>query len=121
MEDELYREVLLEHYKHPHNAGRLDDATHARKELNPSCGDAVELFVRVGADGRVEDVKFDGRGCAISQASASMLTDKIKGMTLDEIKAMKQDDVFEMLSVPIGAGRIRCALLSLKALHKSLE
>ena len=109
MEDELYREVLLEHYKHPHNAGRLDDATHAHKELNPSCGDAVELFVRVGADGRVEDVKFDGRGCAISQASASMLTDKIKGMTLDEIRTMKQDDVFEMLSVPIGAGRIRCA------------
>ena len=120
MEDELYREVILEHYKHPHNAGRMDGADFARKELNPSCGDAVELFVKM-ENGRVTDVKFDGKGCAISQASASMLTDRIKGMTMDDLRALKQDDVFAMLEVPVGAGRIRCALLSLKALHKAIE
>ena len=121
MEEELYREVILEHYKHPHNAGRLEGADFSRKELNPSCGDAVELFVAMGQDGRVSEVKFDGTGCAISQASASMLTDRIKGMTMDELRALKQDDVFSMLEVPLGAGRIRCALLSLKTLHKAIE
>jgi nitrogen fixation NifU-like protein len=120
MDDELYRELILEHYKHPHNAGRLDDATHSHKELNPSCGDTVEIFVAV-KDGKVMDVKFDGRGCAVSQASASLLTDRIKGLGLEEIRKLSQQDIFDMLAVPIGVGRIRCALLSLKTLHKALE
>ncbi len=127
MEDELYREVILEHYKHPHNAGRLEGASFSRKELNPSCGDMIEIFVKLEADHtspdgfRVASVKFDGRGCAISQASASLLTDKIKGMSVDELRALSQQDVFDLLAVPLGAGRIRCALLPLKALHKALE
>src|SRR5579859_499051 len=120
MEDELYRELILEHYKHPHNAGRLEGASFSRQELNPSCGDMIEMFVRV-AGGRVADVKFEGRGCAISQASASLLTDKIKGMSVDELRALSQQDVFDLLAVPLGAGRIRCALLPLKALHHGLE
>ncbi len=120
MDDELYRELILEHYKHPHNAGQLEGAL-AHKELNPSCGDAIEMFVLLDDCDCVKDVKFTGTGCAISQASASLLTDKIKGRPLAELMALNQDDVFRMLEVPINPGRIRCALLSLKTLHKAIE
>jgi nitrogen fixation NifU-like protein len=120
MSDELYRELILDHYKHPRNAGRLTAPTHAHKEHNPSCGDVIDMTLLVGEGGRVEDVRFEGRGCAVSQASASLLTEKVKGMAVDGVKALKQEDVFAMLAVPVHGSRIKCALLPLKALHKAL-
>src|SRR5262249_39347258 len=87
---------------------------------NPLCGDRIELFLNV-ADGRVTQVSFQGRGCAISQASASMLTEKIEGATLGDLRALKPADVLEMLGVEIGPARQRCALLSLRVLHEGID
>lgn len=121
MEDELYREIILDHYKNPRNAGRLAAPTHGHKEHNPSCGDVIDMTLVVGAGETVDDVKFEGRGCAISQASASLLTDAVKGKTVEEIRAMDQDALFRLLAVPVHGSRIKCALLSLKTLHRALE
>lgn len=119
--DELYREHILDHYKHPRNAGRLERASRTGRELNPSCGDSIELFLSLDACDRVADVKFDGRGCAVSQASASLLTERIKGRPLSEILALGEKDVLEMLGIEVGPMRMKCAMLSLKTLKKALE
>jgi nitrogen fixation protein NifU and related proteins len=114
--DDLYREVILEHYKHPHNHGTLDPADFSYEDDNPLCGDRIRIDVRVDEENRVKEVAFSGRGCAISQATASMLTDEIKGKTLDEVKLINKETVLEMLGVPLGPTRLKCALLSLKVL-----
>jgi nitrogen fixation NifU-like protein len=114
--DDLYREVILEHYKHPHNHGTLDPADFSYEDDNPLCGDRIRIDVRVDEENRVKEVAFSGRGCAISQATASMLTDEIKGKTLDEVKLINKEAVLEMLGVPLGPTRMKCALLSLKVL-----
>ncbi|MEY4745336.1 MAG: hypothetical protein RL272_1281 [Candidatus Parcubacteria bacterium] len=119
-DEEMYKENILEHYREPHNAGRLGDATFIHKELNPSCGDTVELFVRLDGD-RVADVKFDGHGCAISQAAVSMLTDHIKGMDVGALSKLAKEDVFRLLGVEVGVTRLRCALLGLKTLETGLQ
>ncbi len=119
-DEEMYKENILDHYREPHNAGRIDGATFSRKELNPSCGDTIELFVKI-EDGKVADAKFDGHGCAISQASVSMLTDRIKGMDLDALGKLSKEDVFRLLGVEIGMTRLRCALLGLKTLEAGLQ
>ena len=121
MDEELYREIILDHYKHPRNSGRLEAPTHEHKEHNPSCGDIIEMSLMVGTGEKVEDVKFYGRGCAISQASASLLTEAVKGKTVAEIKAIDQETLFQLLAVPVHGSRIKCALLSLKTLHKALD
>lgn len=121
MDEELYREIILDHYKHPRNAGKLDAPTHAHKEHNPSCGDIIDMTLLVGDEEKIEDVKFEGRGCAISQASASLLTEAVKGKTVAEVRAMDQEALFKLLAVPVHGARIKCALLSLKTLHKALE
>lgn len=120
MNDELYQENILDHYKHPRNAGRLEDATLAARELNPSCGDSIELFLKLDGCDRVEDVKFAGRGCAVSQASISMLTERLRGRMLAEVMAIRESDILEMLGVPIGPMRMKCATLSLKTLKTAL-
>lgn len=119
-DEEMYKENILDHYREPHNAGRLEGATFSHKELNPSCGDTIELFVKI-ADGKVADAKFDGHGCAISQASVSMLTDHIKGMDVDALGKLAKEDVFRLLGVEIGMTRLRCALLGLKTLEIGLR
>lgn len=119
-EEQIYRENILDHYKHPHNAGALKQYTLKHRELNPLCGDEIELFVKVDKE-KVEDVAFVGHGCAISQASASMLTDVIKGKKLADLKKMNKQDILDMLGIPIGLVRMKCALLSLTTLHKALE
>jgi nitrogen fixation NifU-like protein len=121
MEDELYREHILDHYKHPRNAGRLDDATHAARELNPTCGDSIELTLKLDACDRVEDVKFAGRGCAVSQASVSLLTERIKGRPLAEVLAIGEKDILSMLGVEVGPMRMKCAMLSLRTLSSALQ
>jgi nitrogen fixation protein NifU and related proteins len=114
--DDLYRDHILDHYKNPRNYGDLEGATHHYHDTNPLCGDEITMFLLVGDDGRINDVHFTGRGCAISQASASLLTEKIKGMTLDEAKAIGRDQVLEELGITISPARVKCALLSLKTL-----
>ena len=115
--DDLYREVILEHYKYPHNAGTLDAPDISHEEHNPLCGDRVRIDLQV-ADGVISDVRFKGRGCAISQASASLLTDELKGKTLDDVRAISKDDVLDLIGIPLDKNpvRIKCALLPLKAL-----
>lgn len=114
--DDFYRENILDHYRHPHNAGTLANATHSHEENNPLCGDVIRIDLHVNEDDVIDQVAFSGKGCAISQASASMLTDMIKGKTLDEAKLINKDDILEALGIEIGPVRMKCALLSLKVL-----
>jgi nitrogen fixation protein NifU and related proteins len=114
MDDQLYREYILEHYKHPHNHGSLEHADMQAHDLNPLCGDELTFQVALDDDGRVSAVAFDGHGCAISQASASMLSDEIKGKTADELLALDRQTVLDLLGIDISATRMKCAMLSLK-------
>jgi nitrogen fixation NifU-like protein len=114
-DDQFYREYILDHYKNPRNFGRLDNPDISHEEENPLCGDVVGIDLRV-QDGSIEDVRFHGRGCAISQASASLLTERLKGMRLDDAKHIDKDDVLDELGIEISPARIKCALLSLKVL-----
>jgi len=117
--DDLYRDYILDHYKNPRNFGELPDATHHYHDTNPLCGDEITMMLLVDDDQRVQDVRFTGRGCAISQASASILTEEVKGKTLDELRAIDREHVLANLGIPISPARIKCALLSLKALKGS--
>lgn len=112
----MYREVILDHYKNPRNKGTLDPADFSFEDDNPLCGDRIRIDVRVGEDNKVKEVAFSGQGCAISQASASMLTEHIIGKSLDEVKQLSKDDILEMLGIELGPVRLKCALLSLKVL-----
>ena len=118
--DDLYRDYILEHYRRPHNFGVLDGATISQEGANPLCGDRITLQLRV-RDGVIDGVGFTGRGCAISQASASLLTDEIKGKQVDTANSMGADNVLEMLGIEISPARMKCALLSLETLHGALE
>jgi nitrogen fixation NifU-like protein len=111
--DELYRELILDHYQHPHNHGTIEDADISFEDTNPLCGDKIRIDMKV-RDGIVEDVKFTGKGCAISQASASMLTDEIKGKSLEEVKRLDKQAIFDLVGIPLGPSRVKCALLPLK-------
>ena len=113
--DDMYRDYILDHYKNPRNQGELAGATNTYADSNPLCGDELSMALRI-EDDRVADVRFSGKGCAISVASASILTEEIKGKTLDEVKAIDKDHILENLGIPISPARIKCALLSLKTL-----
>ncbi|MFQ5341105.1 MAG: Fe-S cluster assembly sulfur transfer protein SufU [Anaerolineae bacterium] len=112
---DLYREHILDHYQHPRNHGEIEDPDISQEEYNPLCGDRLVLQLKLDDD-HVADVKFHGEGCAISQASASMLTELVEGKSVDELKALSKEDILDMLGIPIGPVRLKCALLSLKAL-----
>ncbi|HWE34915.1 MAG TPA: SUF system NifU family Fe-S cluster assembly protein [Solirubrobacteraceae bacterium] len=114
--DELYRENILDHYKHPHNWGELERADLEFHDLNPLCGDELTVQLAVDGDGVIEDVRFSGHGCAISQASASMTSDEIKGMKVEDVLKLDRSFVLELLGIDISATRMKCALLSLKVL-----
>lgn len=114
--DDLYREVIIEHYKNPSYRGRLDPHDISFADDNPLCGDHIQIDLRVGADGKVSDARFDGHGCAISQASADLLIESIIGKPLEEVKALNKQHVLEMLGIDLGPVRLKCALLSLKVL-----
>lgn len=116
--DNLYRDFILEHYRNPHNKGVLEPHDLHFADSNPTCGDEMSMTLRLDQTGeRIADVGFDGRGCAISQASASILTDGLRGKSLDEIRAMDPGALLEELGVPIGPARLKCALLSFKVLQ----
>ncbi|HEX2193651.1 MAG TPA: SUF system NifU family Fe-S cluster assembly protein, partial [Candidatus Limnocylindria bacterium] len=113
--DNLYRDFILEHYRNPHNKGVLDPHDLHFADSNPTCGDEMSMWLRLDDPRqRVADVAFDGRGCAISQASASILTDGLRGRSLDELRAMDPKELLDELGVPIGPARLKCALLSYK-------
>ena len=114
--DDFYKENILDHYRHPRNAGTLENPTHSHEEHNPLCGDVIRLDLHVNDDDVIDRVAFQGRGCAISQASASMLTEMIQGKTLAEAKKISKEDILEALGIEIGPVRMKCALLSLKVL-----
>jgi nitrogen fixation NifU-like protein len=114
MDDQLYREYILEHYKHPHNHGSLDQADMEAHDLNPLCGDELTFQLGLDAEGKVDQVAFDGHGCAISQASASMLSDELKGKTPQQLLTMDHTTVLDLLGIEISATRMKCAMLSVK-------
>ena len=118
--DDLYRDYILEHYRRPHNFGVLDHPTASHEGANPLCGDRITLQVRVH-DGKIDAVGFTGRGCAISQASASLLTDEIKGKSIDAAAHIGSSDILELLGIEISPARLKCALLSLETLQLALE
>jgi nitrogen fixation NifU-like protein len=120
-EADVYREEILDHSRHPRNKKIMIDATFKSKRRNMSCGDSMEMFIKMDEDGRVTQLTFDGIGCAISQAVASMLTEKVLGKTLTEITAMGQKDIFALLGTEVGPARIRCAMLALDTLKKGIE
>ena len=114
-DDQFYREYILDHYKNPRNFGRLEGADISHEEYNPLCGDMVGMDFQL-RDGVIEDVRFHGRGCAISQASASLMTERLKGMPLEEARKVSKEDVLDDLGIEISPARLKCALLSLKVL-----
>jgi nitrogen fixation NifU-like protein len=114
--DDLYRELIIDRYKNPHFRGTLDPHDITFEDDNPLCGDHIRIDLRVGEDGRVSEVAFDGHGCAISQATADLLAESVMGKTLDEVKQISKQDILDMLGIELGPVRLKCALLSLKVL-----
>lgn len=118
--DDLYRDYILEHYRRPHNFGPLEQPSVTREGANPLCGDRITLQLAV-RDGVVEGVGFTGRGCAISQASASLLTDEVKGKRLEEVAVFGADDLLDLLGIEISPARLKCAMLSHDTLRGALS
>ncbi len=114
--DDLYREVIIEHYKNPSYRGALDPHDFSFADSNPLCGDHIQIDLRVDANNKVTDARFQGHGCAISQASADLLLEAIIGKSIDDVKQMGKQDILDMLGIDLGPVRLKCALLSLKVL-----
>jgi nitrogen fixation protein NifU and related proteins len=119
--DQLYRELILDHYKNPRNHGLLGEADASAEGMNPLCGDEISVSVRLGEDDVIEDVGFEGRGCAISQAATSMLTDLVKGKTADEVGSMPKEKLLDELGIPLTPVRLKCAILGLGVLKLALH
>jgi nitrogen fixation protein NifU and related proteins len=117
--DELYREQILEHYKRPRNFGRLDRFNLEFEDSNPFCGDEQHVFIRLDGDGKVEEVAFEGKGCAISTAATSLLTDELEGKSREELLRLPKEFVLDLLGIEISATRMKCALLGLKVVKSA--
>jgi nitrogen fixation NifU-like protein len=117
--DDFYKEYILDHYRNPRNFGHLERVDARAEDLNPLCGDTITMELSLDADRRVTDVRFSGKGCAISQASASMLTEGIKGMKLEDVAKLPQDAVLENVGIGISPTRMKCAMLGLKVLKSA--
>ena len=117
--DDFYKEYILDHFRNPRNFGHVERADAVAEDLNPLCGDTIRMELQLDDDQRVRDVKFSGKGCAISQASASMLTESIKGMRLEDIAKLPRDAVLENVGIGISPTRMKCAMLGLKVLKSA--
>lgn len=117
--DSIYREIILDHYQNPRNRGTLEPNDYTYEDDNPLCGDEVRIDVRV-KDGMINEVAFSGQGCAISQASASILMELVEGKPLDDVKQIDKDELLDELGIDLSPARIKCALLSLKVLKAGL-
>lgn len=116
MSEDIYKEIILDHYRNPRNKGKIDNSEISFQDYNPVCGDRLNLDIKLD-NNIVSDIKFDGEGCAISQASASILTEMLMGKSIDDLSKFSKDDLLEELGTPsLGPARIKCALLSLKVL-----
>lgn len=119
--DDMYRELILEHYKNPEYRGELDPCDHCYEDENPLCGDELKIMLRVDNKGTITDARFEGHGCAISQASADLVLEDIIGKNVEDVKKMTKEDVLDLLGLEtLGPARMKCALLSLKVLKASL-
>ncbi len=116
--DDFYQEYILDHYRRPRNFGSLEKADAVAEDVNPLCGDQIRIELQI-EDGKVADVRFSGKGCAISQASVSMLTESIKGQALEDVARMSQDVVLENVGIGISPTRMKCAMLGLKVLKSA--
>lgn len=121
MNFEMYQDNILDHYENPSHRGTLDHPTFAVRDLNPLCGDEVCIQVRLDDAGRLAAIRFEGKGCVISLAAASMLMEEVEGKTLDEVKKMGRQDMLDLLGVPLTMMRMKCAMLSLRALEKAIH
>lgn len=120
MSDDIYREIILDHYRNPRNKGKIDNPDVVIHDSNPLCGDQIDIYLKV-VEGQIKDIKFDGKGCAISQASASMLTEMVMDKPLTKAKDISKDEVLENIGLTnLGPARIKCALLSLKVLKMGM-
>ena len=120
--DQLYREVILDHYKNPRGHGVMEDADAAAEGQNPLCGDEVSIYVAFGDDGEtIDEVKFSGRDCAISQAATSMLTEMVQGRTATEIATLDKDELLGEIGIPLTPVRLKCAMLGLTTLKIALH
>jgi nitrogen fixation NifU-like protein len=119
MED-IYREQLMEHYKHPHNMGEINEPSKQVEKNNPYCGDLVSMQIKL-KDGKIEDIKFKASACAVTVASSSLLTEEMKGKTIDEVKRFTKEKLLELLGVELTTSRTKCAVLPLEALQSMLE
>lgn len=120
MDTNMYREQIIDLYEHPLNKGTLEAADFSYEEDNPLCGDVIRIDVKLDEQQRVADIRWSGNGCAISQASASLLTEEIKGKPLDEVKEFSKDELLALLGIPLSMARVKCALLSLKVLKAGI-
>ena len=116
----IYTEIILDYYRHPRNKGQLENPQISAKDSNPLCGDVIEIQMVLDGDDTVMDVKYNGQGCAISQASASMLTELVKGKSLDEVRKISKEDILSLIGGQLSAVRLKCALLSLKVMKTGL-
>jgi len=116
----MYQENILDHYKSPRNFGKIENASVHHHEYNPLCGDELDMFLVIDENKKIADVKVNPHGCAISVASASMLSEEIKGKNIDELKKLTKEKILEMLGIPISPVRLKCALLSLDTLKNSI-
>jgi nitrogen fixation protein NifU and related proteins len=117
----LYQENILDHYEHPHNRGTMEHPTLEYRDLNPLCGDEVRVQGRLDGQGRLAEVCFDGKGCVISLAAASMLMETVEGKPLAEVKKMDRQMMLDLLGIPLTAMRVKCAMLALRTLGKAIH
>ncbi len=116
----IYSEIILDYYRNPRNKGKLEHPQIQAKDTNPLCGDIIEIQMELDGDSKVKDIRFNGMGCAISQASASMLTELVKGNSLDEVRKISKEDILSLIGGQLSAVRLKCALLSLKVMKTGL-